>query len=97
LQPTPLEQQDARAWSIRYVKRHGLLGRIVGTVLSGEIGAEPATTALVTASIPVILQLARRALKAAESQGAPSDPRPSPATESSEDPAEEMPERSSED
>jgi hypothetical protein len=97
LQPTPLEQREARAWSIQYVKRRGLLGKIVGTVLSGEVGAEPATTALVTASIPVILQLVRRALKAAESQGAPSDPRPSPATESSEASADETPEAASDD
>jgi hypothetical protein len=69
----------------------------VGTVLSGEVGGEPATTALVTASIPVILELARRALKAAESQGAPSDPGPSPSTESSKSSAEDAPEAASDD
>jgi hypothetical protein len=75
LHPTASEQAEAHRWAIQYVRRHGLLGKLVGTALSGDIGAEPATTALVTASIPVILQLARRALKMAESQGAPSDPR----------------------
>jgi hypothetical protein len=60
---------------VTYVKRRGLLGKLVGAALSGDVGAEPATAALVTASIPVIIALARRALKAAERQGAPADPR----------------------
>src|SRR4051794_19920492 len=60
---------------IRYVKRRGLLGKLIGAALSGDAIGEPATTALVTASIPVLIELARRALKAAEHEGAPSDPR----------------------
>ena len=75
LRPTVADRAEARAWAVRYVKHKGLLGKLVGAALSGDVGAEPATTALVTASIPVILELARRALKAAAHQGAPSDPR----------------------
>jgi hypothetical protein len=75
LHPTALDHAAARAWAIRYVKRRGLLGKLVGAALSGDNVGEPATTALVTASIPVLLELARRALKAAEHEGAPSDPR----------------------
>lgn len=87
LQPVPLDLREARGWAIQYVKRHGLLGKLIGTALSGDVGAEPATTALITASIPAIIALARRALKMAESQGAPSDPRSEePETEPAEDP-----------
>jgi hypothetical protein len=57
------------------VKRRGLLGKLVGAALSGDSVGEPVTTAVVTASIPVLVELARRALRAAESQGAPADPR----------------------
>jgi len=35
---------------------------------------EPATAAVITASIPVLIQLARRALKTAEREGAPANP-----------------------
>lgn len=82
-----MDRKVARVWAIRYVKRRGLLGKIVGGALAGQMGAEPATNALVTASIPVVLELARRALKATQHQGAPGDPRTvgSPA-----DPAEEI-------
>lgn len=75
LRPNSAEQQAARRWTVGYVKRRGLLGRLVGTALAGDSVGEPATSALVTASIPFLLELARRALKAAESHGAPADPR----------------------
>jgi len=78
LRPTAADRAEARAWAIRYVKRRGILGRLIGSALSGDVGADPATATLVTASIPVILELARRALKAAEHSGAPSDPRTAP-------------------
>jgi hypothetical protein len=79
LVPAHADSADARAWAIRYVRRRGLLGKLVGAALSGEVVGEAATTVLVTASIPVLIQLARRALRAAEGQGAPSDPRTSEA------------------
>ena len=75
--PTASEHREAHRWAVRYVKRRGLLGKLVGAALSGDVGAEPATAALVTASIPVILELARRALRVAEREGAPADPRTS--------------------
>lgn len=78
LRPNVAETRAARAWAIRYVKRRGILGKLVGTSLSGDTLGEPVTTALVTASIPVLVDLARRALRAAESQGAPADPRAVP-------------------
>lgn len=75
LQPTARDVAAARTWAVRYVKRRGLLGRLLGASLSGDRIGEPATTALVTASIPVLIQLARKALRSAERQGAPADPR----------------------
>lgn len=75
LRPSSDEQRAARTWAVRYVKRRGILGKLVGTALSGDSIGEAATTAIVTASIPVLIELARRALRAAESQGAPADPR----------------------
>ncbi|MDX2087877.1 MAG: hypothetical protein SFX73_08505 [Kofleriaceae bacterium] len=75
LRPSEAERREARAWAVSYVKRRGILGKIVGGGLSGEVVGEAATTTLVTASIPVIVELARKALRAAESHGAPTDPR----------------------
>jgi hypothetical protein len=94
LRPTAAEHEEARRWAVRYVKRRGLLGKLVGAALSGDVGAEPVTAALLTASIPLILALARRALKIAEHEGAPSDPRtaeppPGPPPQPSEQPSTE--------
>jgi hypothetical protein len=75
LQPTASERASARAWAKQYVRRRGVLGKLVGSALAGE----PASTAVLTASIPVLLEIARRALRAAERQGAPRDPRNEPA------------------
>jgi hypothetical protein len=77
LQPTPRETQAANLWARAYIRRKGVLGRLVAAALAGNVGAEPATSALLTASIPVLLNLARRALKRAEGEGAPADPRTS--------------------
>jgi hypothetical protein len=80
LRPSPAEQRQAQAWAAAYVRRKGILGKLVGAALSGEVTGrggmvgEPATAALVTASIPVLIALARRALKTAEREGAPADP-----------------------
>jgi hypothetical protein len=80
LRPSPGEQRQARSWAAAYVRRKGILGKLVGAALSGEVAGpsgvvgEPATAALVTASIPVLIELARRALKTAEREGAPADP-----------------------
>jgi hypothetical protein len=75
LVPSPAENREARGWASAYVKRRGLLGKLVGTALSGDLVGEPATSALVTASVPVLIALAKRALAAAERHGAPADPR----------------------
>ena len=75
LQPSPAEREAARRWAISYVKRRGIFGKLVGAALSGDAIGEAATTALVTASVPVLLELARRALRTAEKDGAPADPR----------------------
>lgn len=80
--PAAADLREARAWTIAYVKRSGFLGRIIGATLSGDTIGEPVTAAALAASIPVILELARRALRAAEKQGAPADPRSEPAGES---------------
>lgn len=78
LQPNAAERQTARSWAVGYVKRRGLLGKLIGSALGGHSVGEPATSALVTASIPVLLEIARRALRAAEKEGAPRDPRDTP-------------------
>ena len=75
LSPIPTEMTLAQRWAVRYVKRRGILGKLVGTALAGDIIGEPATASLVTASIPVIIALAKRALRSAEGHGAPIDPR----------------------
>jgi hypothetical protein len=76
LQPLPEEQRQARGWAAGYVRRKGgLLGKLVGAAMSGDFIGEPATSALITASIPILIQLAHRALRAAEREGAPADPR----------------------
>jgi hypothetical protein len=76
LNPSAGERQEAQRWATGYVKRKGVLGKLVGAALGGEatIG-EPATAAVITASIPLLIQLARKALKKAEGEGAPADPR----------------------
>jgi hypothetical protein len=80
LQPSPGERRQAQSWATAYVGRKGILGKLVGAALSGEVAGrsdlvgEPATAALVTASIPLLIQLARRALKTAEREGAPANP-----------------------
>ncbi len=79
--PAATDQREARAWALAYVKRSGFLGKIIGATLSGDTIGEPATAAVLATSIPVILELARRALRAAEKQGAPADPRSEPAGE----------------
>jgi len=38
LHPTASDRADARAWAVRYVKGRGLLGKLVGGALSGDIG-----------------------------------------------------------
>jgi hypothetical protein len=82
LQPTSAEASQARRWAVAYVKRRGLVGRMLGTVLAGDHIGEPASTTLLTASVPVLLALAKRALQAAERQGAPVDPRSEDGAES---------------
>lgn len=82
LNPTRQEASSARGWAVRYIKGKGLLGKLVGTALGGDGIGEAATTALVTASIPVLIQLARKALRSAERQGAPADPRETPSAPS---------------
>jgi hypothetical protein len=80
LQPLPGEQRQAQSWAVAYVRHKGIFGKLAGVALSGDLGdpmdvvGEPATAALVTVSIPLLIQLARRALKAAERAGAPADP-----------------------
>lgn len=78
--PLQAERHEAQRWAAAYVRRKGVFGRLVSAALSGDVvgtyvGADPATSALITASIPVLIQLARRALKTAEGEGAPEDPR----------------------
>jgi hypothetical protein len=74
------EQRQAQSWAVAYVRHKGIFGKLAGVALSGDLGnpmdvvGEPATAALVTVSIPLLIQLARRALKAAEREGAPADP-----------------------
>ena len=75
LAPIAAETTLARRWAVRYVKRRGILGRLVGTALAGDAIGDPATASVVTASIPVIIALAKRALRSAEGHGAPIDPR----------------------
>lgn len=77
LQPDHAEVQAAGRWAWAYIRHKGRFGRLVAAALAGEVGAEPATSALLTASIPVLLDLARRALRQAEGEGAPADPRSS--------------------
>ena len=89
LQPTAGEERQARSWAAAYVRRKGILGKLVGTALSGEVEnqadlvGEPATAAVITASIPLLLQLVRRALKTAEHEGAPTNPQRSASAPSS--------------
>jgi hypothetical protein len=75
LRPTAADKQEAQRWATAYVKRKGILGRLVGATLSGEMGAEPVTASILTISIPALIEIARRSLKAAEREGAPADPR----------------------
>lgn len=75
LRPDARERAEARVWALSWVRRRGPFGRLVSAALSGDAVGEPVTTALVTASIPVLLKLAQQALRAAERQGAPADPR----------------------
>jgi hypothetical protein len=90
LQPTAGEQRDARSWAAAYVRSKGVLGKLVGTALSGEVTrsadlvGEPATAAVITASIALLIQLVRRALKTAEREGAPADPQTATRDRSSE-------------
>jgi hypothetical protein len=78
--PLPSEQREAQSWAKSYVRRKGVLGKVFGAALSGEVCGpndlvgEPATGAAIAASIPLLIQLARRALKTAEGEGAPADP-----------------------
>lgn len=81
LAPAPGEMVLAQKWAVRYVKRRGIFGKLVGAALSGEVIGEAATATLVSASIPVLVALAKRALRSAERQGAPVDPRTQPAAE----------------
>lgn len=75
LRPSPAEQRQAQSWAGSYVRRKGVLGKLVGAALSGDVTiGEPATAAAITASIPLLIALARRALKTAEREGAPADP-----------------------
>jgi hypothetical protein len=80
LRPLPGEQRQAQSWATAYVRRKGVLGKLVGAALSGDVAGrsdlvgEPATAALITASIPLLIKLAQRALKTAEREGAPADP-----------------------
>jgi hypothetical protein len=80
LRPLPAEQRQAQSWATAYVRRKGILGKLVGAALSGDVAGqrdlvgEPATAALVAASIPLLIKLAQRALKTAEKEGAPAEP-----------------------
>jgi len=80
LQPLPGEQRQTQSWAVAYVRHKGIFGKLAGAALSGDVGGpidlvgEPATAALVAVSIPLLIQLARRALKMAEREGAPADP-----------------------
>lgn len=79
LNPNAGEREEARRWATGYVKRKGVLGKLVGAALGAEVSiGEPATAAAITASIPVLIALARQALKRAEREGAPADPRTAP-------------------
>jgi hypothetical protein len=74
--PNAAEQREAQAWTRAYVRRKGITGKLAAGALAAGLGAEPvATSALLTASIPVLIALARRILKTAEREGAPADPR----------------------
>jgi hypothetical protein len=76
LNPNAGEREEARRWATGYVKRKGVLGKLVGAALGADVTiGEPATAAVITASIPVLIALARQALKGAEREGAPADPR----------------------
>jgi hypothetical protein len=80
LQPSAGERRQAQSWASAYVRHKGILGKLVGAALSGDVagpsdlGAEPATAAIITASIPLLIKLAQRALRTAEKEGAPADP-----------------------
>jgi len=80
LQPSAGERQSARSWATAYVRRKGVLGKLVGATLSGDIVSptdlvgEPATAAIITASIPLLIKFVQRALKTAEKEGAPTEP-----------------------
>ncbi len=76
LNPNAGEREEARRWATGYVKRKGVLGKLVGAALGADVTiGEPATAAVITASIPVLIALAKQALKRAEREGAPADPR----------------------
>jgi hypothetical protein len=76
LNPNAGEREEARRWATGYVKRKGVLGKLVGAALGADVSVgEPATAAVITASIPVLITIARQALKRAEREGAPADPR----------------------
>jgi hypothetical protein len=76
LKPNAGERQEAQRWASGYVKRKGVLGKLVGAALGGEVTmGDPATAAVITASIPLLIQLAKKALKKAEGEGALADPR----------------------
>src|SRR5262249_34574023 len=60
LNPAPAEVTEARRWAAAYVRRKGILGKLISSTLSGDLGAEPVTATLITASIPLLLSLARK-------------------------------------
>ena len=92
LRPLPAEQRQAQSWATTYVRRKGILGKLVGAALSGDVAGqrdlvgEPATAALVAASIPLLIKLAQRALKTAEKEGAPAEPQDAGSTTPAEEP-----------
>lgn len=69
--PSAADKQAAQRWAKAYVKRKGVLGKLVGATL----GAEPVTAAILTVSIPALIAMARQALKTAEKEGAPAEPK----------------------
>ncbi|MDX2023231.1 MAG: hypothetical protein SF187_23560 [Deltaproteobacteria bacterium] len=78
MKPDQIELAIAQRWATAYVKRRGIFGKLVGTALAGDSVGEPATASLMTASIPILIAIAKRALRSAEKEGAPRDPRTSP-------------------
>lgn len=77
LQPTRAESAEARKWARSYIRsKGGILGRMVVAVSAGPMGAEPTTSAALTAiATPVLIRLMNRLLGQANKEGAPANPK----------------------